>query len=72
MMADEATLDLDVVDTTKVLSSTAASTVARTRGRRRKRSNTIDVGALLEFRSTVRENTDTPLNLYNTVCPEYN
>lgn len=40
----------DYVDTTRQLISTGR---VRTRDRRRKRSNTIDVGALLEFRSTV-------------------
>ena len=50
---DEGSLsDRDVVDTTRLMTST---TNMRTRGRRRKRSNTIDVGALLEFRSTVRK-----------------
>ena len=42
----------DYVDTTRQLISTGR---IRVRERRRKRSNTIDVGALLEFRSTVSD-----------------
>lgn len=49
-MDDGTASDHDVVDTTRLMTS---SRNVRARGRQRKRSNTIDVGALLEFRSTV-------------------
>ena len=51
-MDDGTASDHDVVDTTRLMTS---SRNVRARGRQRKRSNTIDVGAILEFRSTVRK-----------------
>ena len=50
-MDDGTASDHDVVDTSRLMTS---SRNVRARGRQRKRSNTIDIGAILEFRSTVR------------------